>query len=498
MHALFSLEKQRNAASQSRERLEREAQLDKMRQLEEEILSQRQYAHAHPPEPRQRGVPFEQVREMRAEHAAELARIKAEHAALLEAANQAKDEANEQILDLRARLMAAESARDSANDALEALRKQMSEIAEQQTSTEANEAALTHQVATLRAENSRLTEQVFAGEQLRRKLHNQVQELRGNVRVYVRVRPGHGALASLAYPDTLGHTALEVRSTSESATGNQVTKTYPFTFDHVFGPDASQDDVFTEVSQLVQSVLDGYNTTIFAYGQTGSGKTHTLEGPEVLSAAEQGLIPRAMEMLWDVAARMRSQGWEYSFDAQMVQIYLDNIYDLLGDDGQQKHEIRHEGDRTVVTNVVTVPVEGPAHVHKLLATAKKRRAVAATLMNQRSSRSHSVFMLRVRGRCVTGEACDATLNLVDLAGSERLNTSGSAADPTRLREAQSINRSLSSLADVIGALGGGKHVPYRNSTLTWLLRNSLGGNSKTLMLLALSPMADHLGETLWQ
>ena len=127
---------------------------------------------------------------------------------------------------------------------------------------------------------------------------------------------------------------------------------------------------------------------------------------------------------------------------------------------------------------MTVPVEGPSHLYQLLASAKKRRAVAATLMNQRSSRSHSVFMLRVRGRCTTGESCDATLNLVDLAGSERLSASGSAADPTRLREAQSINRSLSSLADVIGALGS-KHVPYRNSTLTWLLRNSLGGNSKT-------------------
>lgn len=132
----------------------------------------------------------------------------------------------------------------------------------------------------------------------------------------------------------------------------------------------------------------------------------------------------------------------------------------------------------------TVPLDSPAKVFQLLAKAKSRRQTASTLMNERSSRSHSVFIVRVRGQnATTLESCDAVLSLVDLAGSERLSNSGSGSDPARLKEAQCINKSLSSLADVIAALGNSKqgqgHVPYRNSTLTWLLKNSLGGNSKT-------------------
>ena len=127
----------------------------------------------------------------------------------------------------------------------------------------------------------------------------------------------------------------------------------------------------------------------------------------------------------------------------------------------------------------------------LLSKAKARRQTAATLMNERSSRSHSIFTLRVRGQnATTMESCDAVLNLVDLAGSERLSNSGSGSHPARLKEAQCINKSLSSLADVIAALQQGKqqsnnHVPYRNSTLTWLLKHSLGGNAKTCVCLPL-------------
>ena len=517
MHALFSLERTRNAASRTREREEREAQLAKMHALEVDIAAQREHAHAHPPEPRVRGVPLGEVHELHEAHAAAVARLKEAHAAAVaqlkeaHAATEArlKDahaaaEARAEAAEARGAALAdalarAEGALDGAQRELAALRAHVERAAEQRTSGAERVAALDAQLGAERARSAALAEQVAAGERLRRRLHNEVQELRGNVRVYVRVRParGGGAEAALAYPDALGHTALEVHTSAESATGAPVHKTYPFAFDRVFGPDATQGEVFDEVAQLVQSVLDGYNTTIFAYGQTGSGKTHTLEGPDVPDAASAGLIPRAMAMLWDVAERLGAQGWTYSFDAQMLQIYLDHIYDLLGDgDERVRHEIRHDADRTVVTHAVSVPLDGPTHVLRLLARAKKRRAVAATLQNERSSRSHSVFMVRVRGQSARGESCDATLNLVDLAGSERLATSGSAADPARLREAQSINRSLSSLGDVIAALGTGRHVPYRNSTLTWLLRNSLGGNTKTLMLLALSPLAEHLGETL--
>ncbi|CEH13680.1 c-terminal kinesin [Ceraceosorus bombacis] len=297
-------------------------------------------------------------------------------------------------------------------------------------------------------------------------------------------------------------------------------KTHAFRFDRVFQPSATQSDVFEEVAHLTQSVLDGYNTCIFAYGQTGSGKTHSLEGSANLhlgAAAvptqdpEAGLIPRAVQMLWSTAEHLRAKGWRYEFEGQMLEIYNDEINDLLGKHelsgsssggsrNEMKHEIKHEKMRTFVSDTIVVPLESPSQVFSLLAKAKSRRQTAATLMNERSSRSHCVFILRVKGaNALTGESCDATLSLVDLAGSERVNASGSDKDPVRFTETKSINKSLSSLNDVITALGNAKtggHVPYRNSTLTWLLKNSLGGNSKTLMLLAISPMAEHLNETI--
>lgn len=389
----------------------------------------------------------------------------------------------------------------------------------------------------LRGENAFLKTELREAETLRRKLHNEVQELRGNIRVFARVRPAvrndavqaansgnNATLADFRYPGGREANQLEVVSAGESATGQPTLNRHAFTFDRVFDTKAQQADVFAEIAHLVQSVLDGYNVSIFAYGQTGSGKTHTLEGPPEyynlpdsalasgrpgeLAHPDAGMIPRAVHQLWRLAEQLESVGWKYTFQGQMLEIYLDGLNDLLGHHAfdKTKHEIKHDPitGRTTVTNAVSVPLHSPAEVFALLEQAKKRRQVAATLMNERSSRSHSVFSLRAEGFNVqTGEKSDATLNLVDLAGSERLSNSGSAANPQRLREAQSINKSLSSLADVIASLSaaqnGGKapaHVPYRNSTLTWLLKNSLGGNSKTLMLLALSPMLTHQSESL--
>lgn len=183
---------------------------------------------------------------------------------------------------------------------------------------------------------------------------------------------------------------------------------------------------------------------------------------------------------------------------------------------KKKHEIKHEKNgRTTVTDVVTgtrpqytilsstyqltfliVPLESASQVRTLLLLAQSRRTVHATLMNERSSRSHSVFTLRISGTNIhTSETCQGSLNLVDLAGSERLNSSGVLGDKERLKETQAINKSLSALGDVIASLGekaarmdgaagkgeGGGHVPYRNSKLTYLLQNSLSGNSKTLV-----------------
>ncbi|PPQ83017.1 hypothetical protein CVT25_005257 [Psilocybe cyanescens] len=390
-----------------------------------------------------------------------------------------------------------------------------------------------------------LKKEAMENEFVRRKLHNMVQELKGNIRVFCRVRPvlpsdlvtysntlsssgtsSNGSeggsvdfekakeelQANMIYPDKLDHKEIVLASSSSSATGQERKEVYNFGFDRVFEPESTQAEVFEEISQLAQSCTDGYNVCIFAYGQTGSGKSFTMEGGS--SESSQGMIPRAVEQVFRVAGEMKTRGWEYTLEGQFLEIYNETINDLLGkgEFDKKKHEIKHDPKTgsTRVTDVEVVQLTSPSQVRNLLALAQSRRSVAATMMNERSSRSHSVFTLRISGVNVgldgcpgTGERCEGSLNLVDLAGSERLNVSfANGADKERVRETQNINRSLSALGDVIAALGekgdkgGDKHIPYRNSKLTYLLQNSLSGNSKTLMVLNLSPLAAHMQESL--
>ena len=307
-------------------------------------------------------------------------------------------------------------------------------------------------------------------ETLRRKLHNQVQELKGNIRVFCRVRPSlppdaSGDAARITFPD--GETdsrEVEIMGPEErSSLGTVTRKKNAFAFDRVFTPTSQNADVFGEISQLVQSALDGYNVCIFCYGQTGAGKTHTM-------SSQDGMIPRAVRQIYDTAQSLEEKGWKYSMEGSFVEVYNENINDLLGradDLDKKKHEIRHDMQRckTVITDVNTVNLDSPDRVETILKQAAANRSVAATKSNERSSRSHSVFILKLNGEnAITGEKSEGTLNLVDLAGSERLSSSGATGE--RLKETQNINKSLSCLGDVIGALGQGKeggHIPYRNS-----------------------------------
>ncbi|EGD87565.2 hypothetical protein H112_06115 [Trichophyton rubrum D6] len=340
-------------------------------------------------------------------------------------------------------------------------------------------------------------------ETLRRRLHNQIQELKGNIRVFCRVRPVLASdssenTAKISFPDQdMDCREITVQGPEEkSSLGLISAKNHSFTYDHVFGPRSQNAEVFEEISQLVQSALDGYNVCIFCYGQTGSGKTHTM-------SSEDGMIPRAVRQIYDTAHGLEEKGWQYTMEGSFVEVYNENINDLLGkaeEFDKKKHEIRHDLQKcqTTVTNVTTVSLDSPEKVESILQRAWANRSVAATKANERSSRSHSVFILRLVGdNSITGEHSEGNLNLVDLAGSERLSHSGSTGD--RLKETQNINKSLSCLGDVISALGQGKegtHIPYRNSKLTYLLQFSLGGNSKTLMFVMVSPQQDHLSETL--
>ncbi|KAJ5613361.1 kinesin-like protein klpA [Penicillium lagena] len=353
------------------------------------------------------------------------------------------------------------------------------------------------------AETDAVKEKLRKEETMRRKLHNQVQELKGNIRVFCRVRPSlNGEPDSDITPMQFADQSDDAKEINvlgpeeKSSLGTISRKNNTFSFDRVFGPSTQNGEVFDEISQLVQSALDGYNVCIFCYGQTGSGKTYTMSSLD-------GMIPRAVHQIYDTAQSLEEKGWGYTMAGNFVEVYNENLNDLLGNPEEldkKKHEIRHDMQRgkTTITDINTVHLDSPEMVESILKRAAANRSVAATKANERSSRSHSVFILKLIGENhITGERSEGTLNLVDLAGSERLSHSGATGE--RLKETQNINRSLSSLGDVIAALGQGKdggHIPYRNSKLTYLLQFSLGGNSKTLMFVMVSPLKDHLSETL--
>ena len=310
-------------------------------------------------------------------------------------------------------------------------------------------------------------------ETLRRKLHNQVQELKGNIRVFCRVRPALGdevvQKADIAFPDADADSKEVAIQGPEvkSAMGTVTKPVSGFSFDRVFAPSSQNAEIFDEISQLVQSALDGYNVCIFCYGQTGSGKTHTMSSLD-------GMIPRAVAQIYETAKGLEDKGWTYKMEGSFVEVYNETINDLLGqaeDWEKKKHEIRQDPVKckTTVTDATIVELDSPDRVNDILDQASRNRRVAATAANSRSSRSHSVFILKLTGEnSITGERSEGTLNLVDLAGSERLGHSQATGD--RLKETQNINKSLSCLGDVISALGQGKdakHVPYRNSKVSF-------------------------------
>ncbi|XP_047652419.1 kinesin-like protein KIFC1 isoform X1 [Phacochoerus africanus] len=401
-------------------------------------------------------------------------------------------------------------------------------LEEQERRLQASEAALSDsqaEVVSLRQEAAAQAvllaereDRLHGLEMERRRLHNQLQELKGNIRVFCRVRPvlpgeptpNPGFLlfpGGPADPPTrLSLSRSDERRGTLSGAPAPPTR-HDFSFDRVFPPGSRQDEVFEEIAMLVQSALDGYPVCIFAYGQTGSGKTFTMEGGPAGDPQVEGLIPRALRHLFSVAQELSGQGWTYSFVASYVEIYNETVRDLLATGTRKGQagecEIRRAGpgsEELTVTNARYVPVSCEKEVQALLHLARQNRAVARTAQNERSSRSHSVFQLQISGEhAARGLQCTAPLSLVDLAGSERLD-SGLALGPgerERLRETQSINSSLSTLGLVIMALSNKEpHVPYRNSKLTYLLQNSLGGSAKMLMFVNISPLEENVSESL--
>jgi len=332
---------------------------------------------------------------------------------------------------------------------------------------------------------------------LRKRYFNQMEDMKGKIRVYARTRPmsvkelNENQKDVLTIPDdfTLEHPWKDEK------------KPRSYQFDAVFPGNTSQEAVFEDTKYLVQSAIDGYNVCIFAYGQTGSGKTHTIYG----QADNPGLTPRAVEELFRLVERDGSK-YSFSMKCYMLELYQDYLQDLLLEmpaksPGPGKQEVpkleikKDQKGMVVVAGATLIPVSSHRELMAVIDGGLKRRHVAGTQMNRESSRSHLVMSVVIEAvNLQTQIATKGKLSFVDLAGSERLKKSQSTGE--QLKEAQAINKSLSALGDVISALAtDSPHIPYRNHKLTMLMSDSLGGNAKTLMFVNASPTDNNVEET---
>ncbi|KAG8648263.1 hypothetical protein MANES_09G167000v8 [Manihot esculenta] len=326
----------------------------------------------------------------------------------------------------------------------------------------------------------------------RRRLYNEVIELKGNIRVFCRCRPlnqveiDNGSNCVVEFDPSQDNELYIISSDSSKK---------QFRFNHVFRPEDNQEAVFAQTKPVVTSVLDGYNVCIFAYGQTGTGKTFTMEGtPE-----NRGVNYRTLEELFRISHE-RSGVMRYELFVSMLEVYNEKIRDLLLENSNQppkKLEIKQAAEGTQeVPGLIEARVYGIEEAWGLLKSGSRARSVGSTSANELSSRSHCLLRVTVKGESlIDGQKTRSHLWLVDLAGSERVGKI--EVEGERLKESQFINKSLSALGDVISALASKTgHVPYRNSKLTHMLQSSLGGDCKTLMFVQISPSAADLGESL--
>ncbi|XP_073239659.1 kinesin-like protein KIF11 [Porites lutea] len=332
-----------------------------------------------------------------------------------------------------------------------------------------------------------------------------------NIQVVVRCRPRNSKEIKEGSPSVVKCQPSKREIVVKHDIGNTTsvsTTTKTFTFDRVFAPETKQIDVYRSVVvPILDEVLMGYNCTIFAYGQTGTGKTYTMEGErsqEDCSWEEDpsaGIIPRTMHQLLE---KLNSQtDCEFSVRVSFLEIYNEELFDLLSPSlDNQKMRLFEDSTRkgsVVIQGLEELVVHDKDDVYNILERGRAKRQTAATLMNAHSSRSHSLFSvtIHIKENSVSGEELlkIGKLNLVDLAGSENVGRSG--AVDKRLREAGTINQSLLTLGRVITSLvERAPHIPYRESKLTRLLQDSLGGRTKTSIIATISPALCNLEETL--
>ena len=312
-----------------------------------------------------------------------------------------------------------------------------------------------------------------------------------NVNVICRFRPmndlekttGNETVADFTSP-----TSLTFHSSREK-------NVYRFNFDRIFPPSSTQQDIYDfGVKGIIESVLDGYNGTVLAYGQTSSGKTYTMQG-EMDEERRQGIIPRMINHVFKFI--YQNEGTDFMIKVSMIEIYQEKIRDLF-DCSRNNLNIREDSIKGIYVDGASERYVGcPNDVLALLEVGSENRAVAATNMNEHSSRSHSIFILTInQTNKQQGFSKIGKLYLVDLAGSEKISKTGATGHT--LEEAKNINKSLTTLGRVINSLTDGKstHIPYRESKLTRVLQESLGGNSKTCLIITCSPSIYNESESL--
>ncbi|KAL8595184.1 hypothetical protein ACOMHN_013857 [Nucella lapillus] len=312
----------------------------------------------------------------------------------------------------------------------------------------------------------------------RRLLYNQLQELRGNIRVFCRPRKDPRCGSCLKFPS-------EQDIMVTNAEGSKKT----FSFDKVYTTESTQEEVFHDTNPIIASCVDGYNVCLMAYGQTGSGKTFTMMGPD----NNPGINVRAVSELLKVCGG-RSETKTYTLNVSMVEIYNETVQDLLTTSAKTL-EIHTVGNMVRIPDMTEMPVACLKDVKEVMELGDKNRTVAETKMNSTSSRSHLLLRIAVSGTDkVSGAVSNGVLTLCDLAGSERIGKT--EASGQRLVEAAAINKSLSALGQVFTALRSSQlHVPYRNSKLTQILRPCLGGDAKACLFVNVSPDVKNFAET---
>ncbi|KAI0490364.1 P-loop containing nucleoside triphosphate hydrolase protein [Xylaria cf. heliscus] len=360
-------------------------------------------------------------------------------------------------------------------------------------------------------ETALLRERLIKEEEKRHKLFEQVQELKGNIRVMCRIKPPSDPAKDALIPfkpqwneiDEDKIDGLTIPTVREDPTepGKMLPgKPRDFNFERVFDEKCNNGDVFDEISQLVQSVMDGKKVCIFCYGQTGSGKTFTMS--KRTGDGDDGVIPRTQGMIFSEMERLKTLGWEYTVEGSYLEVYQDKLYDLLASRHSKPEPLTVDpiGDELKIKGHDFTLLHDASDLDAMIKTADNNRHVAATVKNDRSSRSHSILVLKVCGvkRDANGDVVrtrKGTLNLIDLAGSEKPDKDG---PPQGYKEGVEINSSLSYLRTVLSSLGQGRTegVDFRSYTLTQLLRPSLGKGCRTLMFVMVSPLKENENETI--